>query len=614
MVRVRSLVPSSMWGKENNRPEKAIDTTKSRRLRALRNRLPDLTVRRNSTKKKNPIAQYSNPKTSSDSITVSSASITPRMASHNEAASHDQDEAMAAADKEMEERANRAKELLSSRYRGLRDDQKAKHDRKMQLERNMIGLPEEKKRVLRSVLEHEENQVQKESRKKITPADFESLAVIGRGAFGEVRLVRRRPTSNKNDPNKGRIYALKSMKKEMMVMKNQVGHVKAERDVLATADEKNRWLTVLHYSFQDQTHLYMVMEFMPGGDLMSLLMKEDTFSESVTRFFMAEAAHAISSVHALGYIHRDIKPDNMLLDSRGHLKLTDLGLCKKVGDVSPGDHPEVVLEMLKGRDMSEWQTRPSGEGDRMDIDGDSGGGVEVGPGDVRSQAPVSYRTGKAKREMAYSTVGTPDYIAPEVLAAQNGASGYSYTVAVDWWSLGVIMYECLVGYTPFYADDPVTTCRKILKWRQCLEIPAEIKSQLSSECIDFLSCLLAGPESRIGSQTNGTCEFENGFVQVVRHPWFRDFDWDGISDVDGPLLPSGAREFPELLEYLKTCPKSDPRFKQLVARVTQNFDTFEDYGSNLDQGPGRRRVDKNSLDQFYDYHYRRIRQPKVPLP
>eukprot|EP00957_Ditylum_brightwellii_P152078 11579214-Ditylum_brightwellii.AAC.1 len=81
----------------------------------------------------------------------------------------------------------------------------------------------------------------------------------------------------------------------MMVMKNQVGHVKAERDVLATADEKNRWLTVLHYSFQDQTHLYMVMEFMPGGDLMSLLMKEDTFSESVTRFFMAEAAHAISS-------------------------------------------------------------------------------------------------------------------------------------------------------------------------------------------------------------------------------------------------------------------------------------------------------------------------------
>jgi serine/threonine kinase 38 len=115
----------------------------------------------------------------------------------------------------------------------------------------------------------------------------------------------------------------------------------------------------------------------------------------------------------------------------------------------------------------------------------------------------------------------------------------------------VIMYECLVGYTPFYAEDPVTTCRKILRWRQCLEIPAETKSQLSSECIDFLSCLLAGPESRIGSQVNGTTEFENGFLQVVRHPWFQGFDWDGLSELEGPLLPAGSREFPELLEFLK---------------------------------------------------------------
>jgi len=155
-----------------------------------------------------------------------------------------------------------------------------------------------------------------------------------------------------------------------------------------------------------------------------------------------------------------------------------------------------------------------------------------------------------RQQMAYSTVGTPDYIAPEVLAAQNGASGYSYSQTVDWWSLGVIMFECLVGYTPFYADDPVTTCRKILRWRQCLEMPAETKAQLSPECIDFLSCLLAGPESRIGSNKNGS-EGESGFKQVVQHPWFRGFDWDGFRDKEGPLLPSGSREFPELLEYLK---------------------------------------------------------------
>jgi len=374
--------------------------------------------------------------------------------------------------------------------------------------------------------------------------------------------------------------------------------------------------------------LYMVMEYMPGGDLMSLLMKEDTFSETVTRFFMAEAAHAISSVHALGYIHRDIKPDNMLLDARGHLKLTDLGLCKKVGDVSPGDHPEVVLEMMKqahdtsstagnhsaAKHYNKTQLgathRPRGDTMAMSIDESDDTTNNIG---TSTTPRPNFPTGKARREMAYSTVGTPDYIAPEVLAAQNGASGYSYNCAVDWWSLGVIMYECLVGYTPFYAEDPVTTCRKILRWRQCLEIPAEIKSQLSRECIDFLSCLLAGPENRIGSPSANT-NFTNGFKQIISHPWYRGFDWHGLRNREGPLLPAGSREFPELLEFLKTCPKSDPRFKQLVERITQNFDSFEDFGSNLDQIQGRQRVHVNALDQFYDYTYRRVRKPRIPLP
>lgn len=180
--------------------------------------------------------------------------------------------------------------------------QQEKHQRKMQLERKMVGLPETEKHKLRRTLEEEEVTIQKETRKKITVTDFESLSVIGRGAFGEVRLVRRK--GKPSDPATGQIFALKSMKKEMMVVKNQVHHVKAERDALAAAETTNRWLTVLHYSFFDETHLYMAMEFMPGGDLMSLLIKEDTFPEEATRFFMAEAAQAISSVHALGYVHR----------------------------------------------------------------------------------------------------------------------------------------------------------------------------------------------------------------------------------------------------------------------------------------------------------------------
>jgi len=550
-------------------------------------------------------------------------------ASNSKLTPQEHDEAMAAADKKLEERAQRAKDLLSQRYRGLRHGQEAKHSRKMQLERNMIGLNEDRKHKLRSTLEQEEIQLQKESRKRITTADFESLVVIGRGAFGEVRLVRSQINSSMAETASGnRLFAMKSMKKDLMVMKNQVGHLKAEREVLATADDNNRWLTVLHSSFQDDTYLYMIMEFMTGGDLMSLLMKEDTFSEVVTQFFMAEAANAISSVHALGYIHRDIKPDNMLLDSRGHLKLTDLGLCKKVGDVSHEDHPEAVLEMLKNERAQEvnngreWtadfnmaegsNTMHRGHGDAMAMSFDRTDGVDA---DLSHQARPNNLSAKVRREMAYSTVGTPDYIAPEVLAAQNGASGYSYTCAVDWWSLGVIMYECLVGYTPFYAEDPVTTCRKILRWRQCLEIPAETKAQLSPDCIDFLSCLLAGPESRIGSAKGNSSDFENGFVQVVKHPWFAKYDWEGSLARDGPLLPPGSEEFPDLLDFLQTCPKTDPRFKPLIQRVTQNFDSFEDYGSNLEVGyEVRRRVDGTNLDQFYDYTYRRTRKPRLPIP
>lgn len=281
----------------------------------------------------------------------------------------------------------------------------------------MVGMPEEKKQDLRAALEHEEVLAAKESRKHITTADFESLCVIGRGAFGEVRLVRQTPKSAGGQANV-RIYALKSMKKEMMVVKNQVAHVRAEREALAKASSDNRWLTALHYSFVDESHLYMVMEYLPGGDLMSLLIKEDTFSEPVTRFFMAEAAHAISSVHALGYIHRDIKPDNMLIDSRGHLKLTDMGLCKKVGEVSPMDDPIAVLRLMKeqgliaevtapGGDASATAGAPAGagsakhrnsaEGDTMAMSIDDN--VEVGLDGPAAGRPANYPTGKARREV-----------------------------------------------------------------------------------------------------------------------------------------------------------------------------------------------------------------------
>jgi serine/threonine kinase 38 len=287
----------------------------------------------------------------------------------------------------------------------------------MILERQMIHLPETKKHELRKVLEVEETRLAKESRRKITVHDFESLAVIGRGAFGEVRLVRRRGKPPDFDTE---IFALKSMKKEMMIVKNQVNHVISERNALAAANkdaalQNHPWLTVLHSSFFDEAHLYMCMEFLPGGDLMSLLIKEDTFSEEVTKFFMAEAAQAISSVHALGYIHRDIKPDNMLLTASGHLKLTDLGLCKKVGDMSPGDEPDMVLAALaRQRDQKEYHPtlvtsgslygggggkhRSSNDAMAMSIDNN------VMSDAVTSSGPPQARDAKARREVRFRNI------------------------------------------------------------------------------------------------------------------------------------------------------------------------------------------------------------------
>lgn len=118
------------------------------------------------------------------------------------------------------------------------------------------------------------------------------------------------------------------MKKNEMIYKNQVAHVRAERDILALA--KNPWIVELKCSFQDEKHLYLVMEFLQGGDLMTLLMEKDILSEDESRFYIVETILAVESVHKLNYIHRDLKPDNLLIGRDGHVKLSDFGLCKHV--------------------------------------------------------------------------------------------------------------------------------------------------------------------------------------------------------------------------------------------------------------------------------------------
>uniref|UniRef100_K3X1P8 non-specific serine/threonine protein kinase n=1 Tax=Globisporangium ultimum (strain ATCC 200006 / CBS 805.95 / DAOM BR144) TaxID=431595 RepID=K3X1P8_GLOUD len=431
------------------------------------------------------------------------------------------------------EKAKATKAYLEQKYATMKKEREESRMRRNTLEQQMeaLRLTAPQKEQYRQELRTQELQSMRHQRKRLTVQDFHPLAVIGRGAFGEVRLVRKKDS--------GDVFALKSLVKSAMVMKNQVGHVKAERDILASADNDNEWLVTLHYSFQDDHMLYMVMEYLPGGDLMGLLMKEDTLSEDTTRFYAAEMVLAIESVHELGYIHRDMKPDNVLLDAHGHLKLTDLGLCKKMDtrvDLLP-----VTQHAIDSTTDQQQYPAPSD-----------------GPDASRSRPFLR------NRQVAFSTVGTPDYIAPEVLA-QKG-----YGKECDWWSMGVILYECLVGYPPFYADEPMQTCRKIINWRQSFGFPPEAKARLSPQCMDFIRRLVCNAENRLG---NGSVD------EIKQHPWFRGIDWANLRTMKAPSIPPGGGvEFENTLKQLQ---QNDPQqcgpaYQMLVKTITSNFDEFQE--------------------------------------
>jgi serine/threonine kinase 38 len=150
-------------------------------------------------------------------------------------------------------------------------------------------------------------------RQRVSVDDFELLKIIGRGAFGEVRLCRERSS--------GTVFAMKTMRKAQLVGQGKVAHVWAERVAMAEAADGNPWVVQLHHAWASAEHVYLVMDYVPGGDLMSLLMRRDVLPEQDARFYTAEAVLAISSLHALGFAHRDIKPDNLLLDRTGHIKV-----------------------------------------------------------------------------------------------------------------------------------------------------------------------------------------------------------------------------------------------------------------------------------------------------
>ena len=235
------------------------------------------------------------------------------------------------------------------------------------------------------------------------------------------------------------------------------------------------------------------MEYLPGGDLMNLLIKKDILTENEARFYIAELILAIEEIHKLDCIHRDIKPDNVLIDKTGHIKLSDFGLAK-------------VSDKIFGKTETK---------------------------------PTSPRDSAQKHQKNYSCVGTAYYVAPEVLNKKG------YDAEIDWWSVGAIFFEMLVGYAPFCSKDTNEVCYKILNWQKYLKIPSKVK--LSKKTEDLIRKLINNSNERLGKK---------GAQEIKSHPFFKGLNWEGMKSMKPPFIPKLKNDYDT--SYFETFESKEP--------------------------------------------------------
>uniref|UniRef100_A0A8C2HJL2 Protein kinase C n=1 Tax=Cyprinus carpio TaxID=7962 RepID=A0A8C2HJL2_CYPCA len=329
--------------------------------------------------------------------------------------------------------------------------------------------------------------------------DFDLIRVIGRGSYAKVLLVRLK----KNE----QIYAMKVVKKELVHDDEDIDWVQTEKHVFEQAST-NPFLVGLHSCFQTESRLFLVIDYVNGGDLMFHMQKQRKLPEEHARFYAAEICIALNFLHEKGIIYRDLKLDNVLLDQDGHIKITDYGMCK--------------------------------EGIR--------------PGDTTS-----------------TFCGTPNYIAPEILRGED------YGFSVDWWALGVLMFEMMAGRSPFdiITDNPDMNTEEYL-FQVILEKPIRIPRSLSVKAASVLKGFLnKDPKERLG------CQVQTGFTDIKSHTFFRSIDWDQLEQkqVTPPFKPQitddyGLDNFDT--QFTNEPVQLTPDDEDVIKRIDQSeFEGFE---------------------------------------
>ena len=279
-----------------------------------------------------------------------------------------------------------------------------------------------------------------EADKKLTIDDFTLLKVVGKGSYGTVMLAKRKETDE--------VLAIKMLKKSYLKKRKQEVHTQTERFILETINHP--FIVNLKYAFQNTEKLYFCLEFWPGGELFFHLQRVENFDEEVTRFYSAQMVLALEHLHKHDVIYRDLKPENVLINNDGYIKLTDFGLAKE--------------NVVSDKD-------------------------------------------------AASFCGTPEYLAPEILERTGHGK------PVDWWSLGSIIYEMIVGLPPFYEKDNREKLFKQIKSGE-----PEYPEDMTPEWQDLLKGLFKkDPADRLGGKLGSADEIKN-------HPWYSQVDWDILKE------------------------------------------------------------------------------------